>query len=143
MIQITDTVTLNESELAMTFVRAPGPGGQNVNKTATAVQLRFDAAHTASLTEEVRDRLLRLAGRKATADGVIIIHASRHRTQERNRQDALDRLAALIRAALRRPRPRRRTAPTRTSKERRLDSKRRHSERKGRRRPVDLRETQE
>ncbi len=99
MIEVGDGLAIGEEELTFTFIRAAGPGGQNVNKVATAAQLRFDAARSPSLAEPVRRRLLRLAGRRATADGVIVITARRFRSQERNRADALDRLAALIRRA--------------------------------------------
>lgn len=127
MIQVTRTIRLSEDELQVSFVRASGPGGQNVNKVATAVQLRFDAAGSPSLSAEVRERLLRLAGRRATDDGVIIIDARRHRTQERNRQDAVDRLVELIRRAAVRPKSRRATKPTRAARERRLDRKRKRA----------------
>ena len=123
MIPITDTIAIDERELSETFVRASGPGGQNVNKVATAVQLRFDMRNSPSLSDAVKDRLARLAGRRLTADGVIVITAQRFRTQERNREDALDRLVALIRRAIEPPIPRRATKPTRASQERRLAAK--------------------
>ncbi len=125
MIQVTDTIALRDDELEFDFVRASGPGGQNVNKVATAVQLRFDAVGSSSLPDDVRERLLRLAGRRATDDGVIIIDARRFRTQERNRQDAIDRLVKLIARAAVRPKPRRRTRPTAASRRRRVDDKKR------------------
>jgi len=128
MIQVTRSIRLSEDELQVSFVRASGPGGQNVNKVATAVQLRFDAAGSPSLSAEVRERLLRLAGRRATEDGVIVIDARRHRTQERNRQDAVDRLVDLIRRAAARPKTRRATKPTRAARERRLDMKRKRAD---------------
>ncbi|HEY1541402.1 MAG TPA: alternative ribosome rescue aminoacyl-tRNA hydrolase ArfB [Xanthobacteraceae bacterium] len=123
MIRVTDHIALDESELDESFIRSSGPGGQNVNKLATAVQLRFDVRGSPSLTDEVRARLERLAGRRLTREGVLVITAQSHRTQERNRADALDRLLDLIRAAAVRPVPRRPTRPTRASKRRRLDSK--------------------
>jgi ribosome-associated protein len=123
MIRITDRISINEQELEERFVRASGPGGQNVNKLSTAVQLRFDARHSPSLPGDVRMRLERLAGKRLTRDGVIVIIAQRHRTQERNRQDALDRLVELIQRAAVAPIPRRKTKPTRGSRERRLEHK--------------------
>lgn len=139
MIWITDQLSLGESEIQYEFVRAAGPGGQNVNKVATAVQLRFDVAHSPSLPEEVRQRLTRLAGKRLTAEGVLIIEARRFRTQEQNRQDALDRLTGLIRRAAEPPKPRRQTRPTAASQQRRLAGKRRRSEVKHTRRstPAD------
>ena len=123
MIEITETIRLSENEIDVQFVRSSGPGGQNVNKVATAVHLRFDAAGSPSLSPEVKERLLRLAGSRATDDGVIVIDARRHRTQERNRQDALDRLIDLIRRAAVSPKKRRPTRPTMASLRRRLDDK--------------------
>ena len=125
MIRITDAIAIDEREIDESFVRAGGPGGQNVNKLATAVQLRFDVRHSPSLPEDVRARLERLAGRRLTQDGVLIITAQRHRTQERNRQDALDRLVELVRRAARPPTRRRPTRPTAAARRRRLDSKQR------------------
>lgn len=133
MIRITDTIALGDHELQMAFVRSSGPGGQQVNKVATAVQLRFDALHSPSLPEQVRQRLIQLAGRRLTGEGVLVIDARRFRTQERNRQDAVERLVALIRKAAERPAPRRKTAPTAASKERRLEAKRRRGLTKRRR----------
>jgi ribosome-associated protein len=127
MIRITDRISIDERELEERFVRASGPGGQNVNKLSSAVQLRFDVRHSPSLAADVRQRLERMAGRRLTRDGVIVIMAQRHRTQERNRQDALDRLIELIREASVPPTPRRPTRPTRGSKERRLESKKNRS----------------
>ena len=125
MIRVTDTITLDTDALEERFIRAPGPGGQNVNKVATAVQLRFDPARCPALTETVLRRLAVLAGRRMTRDGVIVITASRFRSQERNRQDARDRLVGLLREAATPPRPRRPTKPGRGVRERRLDAKKR------------------
>jgi ribosome-associated protein len=125
MIRVTDHIALDESELVESFIRSSGPGGQNVNKLSTAVQLRFDVRGSPSLTDEVRARLERLAGKRLTRDGVLVITAQSHRTQERNRADALDRLLELIRAAAVRPVPRRATKPTKASRVRRLESKKR------------------
>ena len=136
MIQITPALAIDENEIKMEFIRSSGPGGQNVNKVATAVQLRFDAARSPSLPDEVRERLIRLAGKKVTAEGILIINARRYRTQERNRQDAIDRLVALIRKATIKPKRRRKTKPTLASKQRRRENKRRKSEIKRLRRPV-------
>ena len=128
MILITQSISIKENEIREEFVLASGPGGQNVNKVATAVKLRFDAAHSPSLPEDVRDRLMRLAGKRLTDEGVIVIDARRFRSQGKNRQDARERLAALIREAAQRPKRRRKTRPTIASKERRLEGKRRRSQ---------------
>jgi ribosome-associated protein len=120
--------TIDEKELQWVFVQSSGPGGQNVNKVATGVQLRFDVAHSASLPEDVRSRLARLAGWRFTQDGVLIIEAKRYRTQEKNRQDALKRLADLLEKASEKPKIRRKTKPTLASRQQRLAKKRRRSE---------------
>ncbi len=130
MIHITRTIVLDESEIEEHFIRASGPGGQNVNKVATAVQLRFDVAHSPALTDDIRVRLKKLAGRRMTAEGVIIIDAQRFRSQLQNRQDALERLVALIQKATEKPIPRKKTKPTLASKKRRLEGKRRRGDAK-------------
>ncbi len=127
MIRVTDTITLDEAELEESFVRSSGPGGQNVNKLSTAVQLRFDVRRSLSLPNDVAIRLMKAAGSRLTQDGVLIIIAQRHRTQERNRADARERLVELIREAATPPKPRRATKPTKASKVRRLESKKRRS----------------
>ena len=136
MIHITRTITLDESEIQEYFVHASGPGGQNVNKVATTVQIRFNVANSRSLHKEVRQRLISLAGNRITEDGILIIDARRFRTQSRNREDAIARLVELIRNAAQRPKIRRKTRPTLTSKIRRLESKRRTAESKRVRGPV-------
>jgi ribosome-associated protein len=128
MIRITDSIAIDENEIQQDFVRASGPGGQHVNKAATAVQLRFDVAHSPSLPDAVRKRLSRLAGKRMTDDGVLIIEAKRFRTQERNRQDAVERLVKLIQKAAQSPKTRRNTRPSRAARERRLREKRRRSQ---------------
>jgi ribosome-associated protein len=127
MIRVTPHIEIDEREIEEQFVRASGPGGQNVNKLSTAVQLRFDVRHSPSLPPDVRTRLERLAGARLTRDGVLVIIAQRHRTQARNRDDALERLLELIRQAAVAPVKRRPTKPTRASRERRIDSKKRHA----------------
>jgi ribosome-associated protein len=127
VIRVTELIAIDEGELEERFIRASGPGGQNVNKLASAVQLRFDVRRSPSLPPPVRARVEKLAGRRLTRDGVLVITAQRHRTQERNRQDALDRLIALIALAAVAPRPRRPTKPTAGSRERRLEGKKRRA----------------
>ena len=131
MIRVTPSISIAEHELEEHFIRASGPGGQNVNKLASAVQLRFDVRRSPGLPEDVRARLERLAGKRLTREGVLVINAERHRTQERNRQDARARLIELIRRAAVAPRPRRATKPTAASRERRLDAKKRRAAIKG------------
>jgi ribosome-associated protein len=134
MLYATPTIAINENEIQLDFIRASGPGGQHVNKAATAVQLQFDVAHSPSLPEDVRQRLIRLAGSRITDDGVLIINARRFRSQERNRQDAVDRLVALIQKAAEAPKQRRKTKPSAASKKRRLEAKRWRGQTKRRRR---------
>jgi ribosome-associated protein len=127
MIRVTDQITIDEREIEESFVRASGPGGQNVNKLSTAVQLRFDVRSSPSLPADARARLERLAGARLTRDGVLVIIAQRHRTQVANRADALERLLDLIRRAAVVPKKRRPTKPTRASRERRIESKKRRA----------------
>src|SRR5690348_9538076 len=127
MIYVTDRITIEESELVESFIRASGPGGQNVNKVSSAVQLRFDARASRSLPNDVSIRLQRLAGKRLTNEGVIVITANRHRSQDQNRDEARERLFAMIREAANPPPPRRATKPTKASKKRRLESKTRRS----------------
>ena len=130
MIEINPRVTIDERELDFEFIRAGGPGGQNVNKVSTAVRLRFDVRNTTSMPPDIRERLIRLAGRRVGDDGFLTIHARTERTQESNRRDAIERLVELIQRASDKPKPRRATRPTLGSKERRLESKRKRGETK-------------
>jgi ribosome-associated protein len=127
LIHVTPAISIDDKEIEERFVRASGPGGQNVNKVSSAVQIRFDVLNSPSLPDDVRQRLMRLAGSRLTNEGVIVITAERFRTQERNRADAVERLTALIRQATEVPKPRRKTRPTLASKRERLDSKKRRS----------------
>ena len=127
MIRINDRINLDETELEESFVRSSGPGGQNVNKLSTAVQLRFDVRRSSSLPNDVAIRLMRLAGKRMTKDGVLVLIAQNHRTQERNRAEALERLVDMIREAAIPPVPRRATKPPKASKKQRLESKKRRS----------------
>jgi len=136
MIEVTPDISIDERDIQLDFIRASGPGGQNVNKVASAVQLRYDV-NGASLPDDVRERLTRLAGKRMTEDGMLIIEARRYRNQERNRQDAINRLVELVRKATEKPKPRRRTKPTEASKARRLETKRRRSKTKRQRGLVD------
>src|SRR5947208_5215567 len=131
MIRVTDTISIDEGEIEESFVRSSGPGGQNVNKLSTAVQLRFDVRRSPSLPNDVAIRLMNLAGKRLTKGGVIVLVAQNHRTQERNRAEALERLVALIQQAAIRPIPRRVTKPTKASREKRLEGKKIRSNIKG------------
>jgi len=141
MIQVTANIAIDEKEISEEFIRASGPGGQNVNRVATAVKLRFDVAHSPSLPEDVKARLRQLGGKRITKEGVLLIDARRYRTQEQNRKAALERLIELIQKAAVRPKARRRTVTPSGSKEQRLQNKHRRAEIKRRRQTVDPHET--
>ena len=138
MVEITPSLQIDERELQIDFVRASGPGGQNVNKVSTAVQLRFDV-NASTLPEEVKERLIRFAGNRITSDGILLIEAKRFRTQEHNREDAIQRFVELVRKALIPPKPRKRTKPTAASKAKRLKEKKaRGNIKRLRTKPLDL-----
>jgi len=136
MMRITSHLSINEEEIKEVFVRASGPGGQNVNKVATAVQLRFDVRHSPSLPEGVKARLIRLGGKRINEKGELVIEAKRYRTQERNRLNARERLIKLVLRAAQNPKERRKTRPTVASVERRIEGKRSHGKTKKMRRPL-------
>ena len=140
MIQVTETLFIDDSDIEFDFVRSSGPGGQHVNKASTAVQLRFNVRQSDTLSEEVRDRLKRIAGKKMTEDGILIIKANRFRSQDKNRKDAMARLIEMLQQATVKPRPRRKTRPSRTAKERRISAKKKRSEIKRWRRGVKISE---
>ena len=133
MLEVSPTLTIDDSELEERFVRASGPGGQNVNKVATAVELRFDAANSLKISDDVRERLRAIAGTRMTSEGVVVIDARRHRTQAQNREDARQRLVDLLRQALVKPKRRRKTKPSKASVEKRVQSKKRRGDTKRRR----------
>jgi len=137
MIRVSDAITIEDDEIHLDFIRASGPGGQNVNKVSTAVQLRFDIRHSPSIPDNIRSRLIKLGGRRVTDDGVLIITARRHRTQRANREEAIERLVALVRRAADKPKPRKKTRPSKASKQQRLEDKKRRAKVKETRRSPD------
>ncbi len=136
MIPVTDQISIDEKEVQLDFIQASGPGGQNVNKVASAAQLRFDVLNSPSLPEDVRQRLLSIAKNRITNEGILVIEARQYRTQEQNREDAINRLVELVRLAAERPKPRKKTRPTLASRQRRLETKRRRADIKRLRRDV-------
>ena len=136
MIQVTDTIALNENEIQLEFIRATGPGGQNVNKVSSAVQLRFNAAGSSAINDAIFEQLIKIAGRRMTAKGILILKANRFRSQERNRQDAVNRLILLVQRAAEMPKYRRPTRPSASSRKRRLTTKRHRGEIKTRRKTI-------
>lgn len=136
MIEVTPGVSINESDLSFDFIRSSGPGGQNVNKVASGVQLRFNIAESSALPDEVKTRLHRIARNRISEDGTLIIEARRYRTQEQNRQEAIERLVELVRRAAVPPKPRKKTRPSEAAKRLRLEEKRKHSQKKQMRRQI-------
>jgi ribosome-associated protein len=136
MIKITDTIALNENEIHLEFIRATGPGGQNINKVSSAVQLRFDAARSSAINDDIYKQLKIIAGRRMTSEGILIIKAGRFRSQGQNRQDAINRLVLLIQEAAKKPKHRRPTRPSTASRQRRLTTKRHRGQIKNRRKTI-------